>query len=260
MPGFDGEKLLHARHRHSSYDEIPFVFLTASQDSARRARLIERGAVDAIRKPFDPFDLVARLRLQLNVKRLQDTLREKNRELEAIVTYDRITGLRSRGFVGDALERELSLAKRYETPLTVLMADLDHFKLVNDRYGHLMGDSVLNLAGQLLLQCLRSTDVAGRFGGEEFLVVLPNTDAAGGEAAANRWRKSLATSALSHPSGEPVRVTASVGVAERRAGIDTADAIVSAADEALYNAKTLGRNQVVVASSRLPQIALQTAR
>lgn len=250
MPGLDGEKLLRVKASRCGGDETPFLFLTASPNAARRARLLERGAVDAIRKPFEAFDLVARLRLQLKVKQLQDELRHKNRALEEAVTTDRVTGLRSRRFVGEVLERELTLWRRHGTRLTVLMADLDHFKSVNDRYGHLAGDAVLRKAAELLMGCFRSTDVAGRFGGEEFLVVLPCTDVSGGSTAADRWRKALAESGLLLPSGERVHVTVSIGVAELEPGIETVDALVAAADGALYAAKKNGRNQVVIAANR----------
>ncbi|HVP29072.1 MAG TPA: diguanylate cyclase [Myxococcota bacterium] len=247
MPGLDGEKLLRVKEARGGVGETPFLFLTASPDPARRARLLEHGASDAITKPFDAFDLVARLRLQLKVKRLQDELREKNRMLEEASTTDCVTGLRSRRYVSEVLERELSRARRHRTPLSILMADLDHFKSVNDRFGHPAGDAVLRGAADLLREGLRKSDVAGRVGGEEFLVILPQTDRVGGRMAAERWQKPLAGTPLALPSGDTVRVTVSIGVAQLETHMETSGALVQAADAALYAAKKNGRNRIEVA-------------
>ena len=158
---------------------MPFVFLTASQDMGRRARLLEDGACDAITKPFHPMDLIARLRLHLKVKRLQDELLVKNATLARLSTVDELTGLRSRRYVSEVLSIEFQRARRYGTPLSLVMADLDHFKQVNDRFGHPGGDAVLQGVAELLLRSLRATDVGGRYGGEELLVVLPQIPARG---------------------------------------------------------------------------------
>jgi PleD family two-component response regulator len=142
MAKLDGEKLLRMKDSSPGGAHIPFIFLTASADVAQRARLLTRGASDAIEKPYHPAELVARLRLHLKVKRLQDELMLKNATLAQLSSIDGLTGLRARRFVDDVLNIEFLRARRYRTPLSVVMADVDHFKKVNDEYGHLAGENV----------------------------------------------------------------------------------------------------------------------
>jgi len=248
MPGLDGEKLLRVRDARSNGAEIPFLFLTASADTERKVRLLEDGACDTVTKPCHPAELVARLRLHLKIKRLENELREKNQMLAKESMTDAVTGLRSRRYVTEVLAIEVLRARRYRLPLTVLMADLDHFKSVNDRFGHPVGDSVLRRVSDLLRSLLRATDVAGRFGGEEFLVVLPQTDRSGALSLAERWRRSLELTALEAPDGKRIRTTVSIGVAEFMAHMARPDELVRAADDALYTAKSNGRNRIEIAS------------
>jgi diguanylate cyclase (GGDEF)-like protein len=249
MPGLDGEKLLRVRDSRSNAGEIPFLFLTASADTERKVRLLEDGACDTVTKPCHPAELIARLRLHLKIKRLQSELREKNQMLAKESMTDAVTGLRSRRYVTEVLAIEVLRARRYRLPLTVMMADLDHFKRVNDRFGHPVGDIVLRRVSDLLRSLLRATDVAGRFGGEEFLVILPQTDREGAHTLAERWRQSLELTALEAPDGKRIRTTVSVGVAEFLAHMARPDDLVQAADDALYSAKTNGRNRVALASN-----------
>jgi len=248
MPGLDGEKLLRVREARSSAGEIPFLFLTASTDTDRKVRLLENGACDTVTKPCHPAELIARLRLHLKIKRLENELREKNQMLARESMTDVVTGLRSRRYVTEVLAIEVLRARRYRLPLTVLMADLDHFKQVNDRFGHPIGDSVLRRVSDLLRSLLRGTDVAGRFGGEEFLVILPQTDREGAVTLAERWRQSLELTVLDAPGGKRIRTTVSIGVAEFMAQMARPDELVRAADTALYSAKANGRNRTEVAT------------
>ena len=249
MPGLDGDKLLLARGSQPGAANVPFVFLTASQDMGRRARLLEDGACDAIAKPFHPVDLIARLRLHLKVKRLQDELLVKNATLARLSTVDELTGLRSRRYVSEVLSIEFQRARRYGTPLSLLMADLDHFKLVNDRYGHPGGDAVLQGVAELLLRSLRVTDTGGRYGGEELLVVLPQIQAEGAMIMAERWRASVEHTAFHAPDGGSIHAEISVGVAEYATNLGHADELILAADKALYTAKQNGRNRVELYSA-----------
>jgi diguanylate cyclase (GGDEF)-like protein len=247
MPGLDGEKLLRVRDSRSNAGEIPFLFLTASADTERKVRLLEDGACDTVTKPCHPAELVARLRLHLKIKRLESELRDKNQMLAKESMTDAVTGLRSRRYVSEVLAIEVLRARRYRLPLAVMMADLDHFKRVNDRFGHPVGDTVLRRVSDLLRGLLRATDVAGRFGGEEFLVILPQTDRDGARTLAERWRQSLELASLEAPDGKRIRTTVSVGVAEFSAQMERPDDLVRAADEALYSAKASGRNRVALA-------------
>lgn len=244
MPALDGAKLVHMSRATHGW-EIPFVMLTALEDPHRRARLFLDGARDVVTKPYHPVELVARIRHNLEVVRLQRELMQKNELLERLSSTDALTGLCSRRHVEGALRVEFMRAVRYGTPLSVILADIDHFKQVNDRHGHAVGDQVLRSVGEIFRGRLRATDVAGRYGGEEFLVVLPEA-VEGARTAAERWRGDLEAQAFPLEDGELLGVTLSAGVAGYRPGMPDAEALVAAADVALYEAKARGRNRVVV--------------
>lgn len=247
MPGLDGEKLLAAQRGRSGGDELPFLFLTAQKDPDRMVRLLRNGACDIVRKPFHPAELLARLELHMRLRRLQAELRDKNATLAEISITDLVTGLRNRRYVSEFLSVELLRAARYKTPLGVLLLDLDYFKRVNDTYGHKAGDNVLQGVGERLRGCLRGTDMAGRFGGEEFLVVLPQTDLAGACILGERIRQAIAEEAFEIGSVPPIPITVSIGAAALSEGTQTAEQLVEAADAALYAAKHAGRDRVSAA-------------
>ena len=180
MPGLDGEKLLRVKESRAELRDVPLLFLTATADLGRRVRLIEDGASDSLPKPFHPSELVARIRLHLKLKRLQDELKEKNEALSRLSTTDSLTALRNRRYADEVLAIEVLRARRYRSPLAVLMADIDHFKRVNDEYGHAAGDTVLRGVAEILRATLRATDMGARYGGEEFLVILAQNDVRGG--------------------------------------------------------------------------------
>ena len=243
LPGLDGEKLLRVKQKNPDGSDIPFLFLTGTTDLDRKARLLDGGACDTIAKPFHPADLIARLKLHLKVQRLQAELRVKNEELELLSSVDGLTQLRTRRYVFEQLRIEFLRACRHGSPLSVLMADLDHFKLLNDQYGHLGGDAVLRGVGQHLNDALRATDTAGRYGGEELLVVM-QTDLVGAVTFAERWRERIESTAYGIPDGRRAHVTASIGVAEYDRTLESPDALVEIADQKLYLAKGNGRNRV----------------
>ena len=244
MPGIDGEKLLRVKDATPASRNVSFVFLTASQDLDRRIRLLEGGAADLIMKPFHPGELAARLRLHLKVKRLQDELRVKNESLARLSTTCPLTGLRTRRYAQEVLSIEFLRAHRYDSPLTVMMADLDHFKQVNDTYGHPAGDAVLRGVSSLLLSQLRATDIAGRYGGEEILVILTQTELEGAHLLAERWREAVESTGFESPAGETIQARISIGLAPYDASMKSPDDLVAAADAALYRAKDGGRNRV----------------
>lgn len=244
MPGFEAEKLLRARASNPGGSNLPFIIVTASENIDRRTRLLESGASDVVSKPFHPGDLVARLQLHLKIKRLQDELMVKNETLARLSTSDLVTGLRTRRYVSDALSIEYLRARRYDSPLSVLMADLDHFKSVNDEFGHLAGDAVLAGVSSLLLERLRATDIGGRFGGEEILVVLHQSEIEGASILAERWRESIAAARFKAPDGREIQTSVSIGVAQLSPDMKSPEDLISAADVALYQAKDAGRDQV----------------
>jgi len=244
LPGIDGEKLLRVKNSSPNGSNVPFLFITASTNHDRKARLLEDGACDTITKPFHSADLVARVHLHLKVRRLQEELLEKNAALERMSTVDGLTDLRTRRFVMDCLSIEFLRARRYETPLAVIMADLDQFKAVNDTFGHPGGDAVLRGVSQLLLDETRATDVAGRYGGEELIVLLPQNTAEGARVVAERWRSQVEEAAFGLPDGRDAKVTVSIGIADFEARFETPYDFVAAADSALYLAKQKGRNRI----------------
>lgn len=244
MPEFDGEKLLRAKQVNPGGSNIPFIFVTASEDLNRRTRLLERGASDVITKPFHGPDLAARLQLHLKVKKLQDELMVKNETLAKLSTSDSLTGLRSRRYATEVLAIEFLRARRYESPLAVIMGDLDHFKQVNDTFGHLTGDAVLRGVSEMLLSQLRETDVGGRYGGEEIFVVLHRCDVQGAAKFADRWRAAIDDHEFRSTDGVPVPVSISIGVAEFHPDMESPEDLIQAADRALYRAKDAGRNRV----------------
>lgn len=244
MPKLDGEKLLRMRGSSPGGAHIPFLFLSGSTSLQRRTRLLQDGASDAIAKPFHPPELVARVMLHLKIKRLQDELLLKNATLERLSTVDALTGLRTRRFVDEVIHVEFLRARRYGTPLALVMLDLDHFKQVNDEHGHLAGDAVLRGIGEIIRGLLRGTDVAGRYGGEEMVLVMPQNTASGAAVVAERLREAIETFRFESPEGRSFSITASFGVAESDAADETPADLVQRADQALYVAKAGGRNRV----------------
>jgi diguanylate cyclase (GGDEF)-like protein len=245
LPGLDGEKLL--RMSHSAHGrQIPFLVLTAVKDTQRTAQLLREGACDTIIKPFHSLDLIARVELHLKLQELQRELIEKNKLLEKLSTTDPLTGLRNRRFLTEILSVEFQRAQRYGTGLSILMADLDRFKRINDRHGHLAGDEMLRVLAKRLLLRLRASDVGGRYGGDEFMVILSHVDDDGGLIFAERWRAEVEETRVELGDGESIHATLSIGVANYAPAFADWGKLVAAADDALYRAKGSGRNQVAV--------------
>lgn len=250
MPDFDGEKLLAAKGQRPELADTPILFVSANRDPARKARLLERGASDTIEKPFHPAELLARLGVHLRLRQLRQELLEKNLQLEKLSVTDALTGLRNRRFAEWFLAREFERARRHGNPLSVFLADLDHFKRVNDGYGHPAGDAALRYTAAVLSHQVRKTDVAARWGGEEFLVALAQVPMEGASAFAERQRAALEAAPLSLPDGRVIELTISIGVAALASADESPEDLVAAADRALYDAKAAGRNRVWV--SRRP--------
>jgi diguanylate cyclase (GGDEF)-like protein len=244
IPGLDGDRLFRAKDASPGGSTTAFVFLIDSRDPARKARLLEAGAADAIDKPFHPDELMARLRLHLTVKWLRDELLNKNQALERLSTVDELTGLRNRRYLMEALSTEFKRARRFRTPLTLLMLDIDHFKQVNDQLGHQAGDDVLKGIAKLLVSQTRATDIVGRYGGEEIMVVLTQTGIGGARAYGEICRRAVESTPFDISDGDPVSITVSIGVAAYSHRTKVPGDLISIVDEALYRAKGNGRNRV----------------
>ncbi len=198
---------------------------------------LRRGAHDFLIEPVREAELIARVQSAGRVKILQEELVDQTTRLETQLFEDPLTHVHNRRFVFGQLEALVSGARRHGRSMAVAMVDLDHFKAVNDNYGHAIGDRVLVAAGEALQRSLRAEDVLGRLGGEEFLALLPDTDEEAAVRAAERLRAAVAD------AGGPVHVTASVGWAVLRGG-EAPDDLVRRADNTLYEAKAAGRNCV----------------
>lgn len=247
MPVMDGHSVLAALRADESLCDTPVVFLTGRTDPEEVVAGLSAGAHDYLRKPFDMAELVARVSAAARVKRLQDELRRRNEELDLVSRVDALTGLWNRRHVDEHLRTMCSAARRHGFPVNVLLFDLDHFKSINDQYGHTAGDGALRAAAASFLEHMRSEDVLGRWGGEEFLAVLPYVEVEGAAAVAERARAALEARDVHLGEGVVLTLTTSVGVDGAIGDALDADALVRVADRSLYEAKATGRNRVVVA-------------
>jgi diguanylate cyclase (GGDEF)-like protein len=256
LPDMDGLEVLRAVKARSEDQFIPVIILSVRSDLDSKVASLRIGADDFLAKPFAEAEILARCAAMLRIKQLQERLREtqrkteeQSRRLEEQSVTDALTGLKNRRFFDERLEEEFKRAQRYRDFLSLIMIDLDHFKEVNDRFGHPAGDVVLREAAALIRASIRDPDICARYGGEEFAVILPKTSMSGALAVAERVWRALAAKEYAVPpdaSGEgTVKVTASVGVAFYPAKEITAGALLlRAADEALYKAKQAGRNSI----------------
>ena len=233
MPGQDGYAVCRAIQAASAVPP-PVIFLTAHATTTARVAGLDAGAVDYIVKPFEQSELVARVRAALRTKAVRDGFVEK-------ATRDGLTGLINRREIDVRAEAAVQLAQRHGRSLSCLMTDIDHFKRINDRFGHAAGDEVLREAARRTLAACRVSDVVGRYGGEEFLLLLPETSAEDAVTTGDKLRRVLAERPF-ELDGLSIPVTASIGVAGLDAGMGAAG-LYEAADQALYRAKELGRNR-----------------
>jgi two-component system, cell cycle response regulator len=221
------------------------ILLTARDRQADMVEGLGAGADDFLTKPLNVIELTARLRSGERVIELQQRLLETQAALQHAATHDRLTGLWNRGTVVDHLDGELNRTRREGASMSVLLVDIDHFKRINDTYGHAAGDQVLCEISQRIRSELRAYDTAGRYGGEEFLVVLPGADASCARVVAERLRDIVHASPVTGESFSH-EVSVSIGVACTDAVGFELSALILVADQALYRAKAAGRNRVEV--------------
>jgi diguanylate cyclase (GGDEF)-like protein len=250
LPDMDGMVVVRDIKARLKDHFVPVILLSAKADLDSRVKGLQIGADDFLAKPFAEAEIIARCGAMLRIKKLQDELLRTKAELEIAKRAaeeqsitDGLTGLRNRRFFDERLVEEFKRAQRYTDQLSLMMIDLDHFKLVNDKYGHQAGDVVLRDTAGLIRASIRDPDIACRYGGEEFAIILPKTHLSGALSVAERiWRE---LGGKTFPVGGGLKLTGSIGIAFYPAKDITApELLVRFADEALYQAKKSGRNTI----------------
>jgi diguanylate cyclase (GGDEF)-like protein len=244
MPDMDGFKVCRLLKENAATRDIPVLFLTVDTNIIHLERAFDCGANDYIRKPVNPIELRARVRVALRDKQLVDLLKEQAR-------IDALTGLMNRAALDDALYAAASAWERTSQPAAFLMLDIDRFKEINDSFGHGVGDAVLRAVGSTIVTCCRPYDTAGRFGGDEFGVIFGQVEGPDAHCAATRLLRELRRVEVS-AAGAPIGFTASAGLASTSEfdRVFAPEELVKAADAALYRAKQEGRDRLIVAIGR----------
>lgn len=252
MPEMGGLELCRAI-RERCYDSYTYIIMLTAQDSKdEMVRGLEAGADEYLVKPVNRAELTMRLKTADRILSLESSLKKSYEEIKSLSIKDPLTKLYNRGYLDEKLVHEVKRAFRFERPLSLVMLDIDHFKIINDTFGHSIGDQVLVECAWLLNTAVRNEiDWVARYGGEEFVIVLPETPLSGALCAAERFRTRLASCVIA-AAGSELRVTASFGVASftpvsQREDLSVAAALLERADMCLYQAKKKGRNRVVSA-------------
>jgi two-component system cell cycle response regulator len=241
MPGLSGIETL--QHLRQKKHYVSVMFISGSSDTESVIKGLDSGADDYMPKPFDPLELLARVRTQLRIKDLNDQLRQANEKLKELVDTDDLTGLFNMRSIYQRLESEIERCRRFDRPVCVVMMDMDHFKNVNDGHDHLFGSFVISEVGRIIKSTIRSIDIAARYGGDEFLIALTETNETGAAQFCERLRKQIEKTHFINGKDE-IKKTISLGFAiiEPFDKVTDAKTLVRTADHALYEAKAAGRN------------------
>lgn len=238
MPEMDGFEVCRCLKADKESKDIPIIFITAKTDEDSIEKAYELGGSDYVTKPFLPRELLARVKKELYI---QDIITE----LKTLASSDPMTRLYNRRYFNNISQHILGLAQREKQSLSLIMLDIDHFKKINDTYGHKSGDEVIISLANLMLNQQRQSDIICRYGGEEFVMLLPNTPLADATQIAEKLRRKIATQSIKSQTGDTIFFTISAGTAS--VNLKTEDTIEKAlhrADEALYQAKNSGRNRI----------------
>lgn len=252
LPDIDGNEVCRFLKHIESTRFIPIIALTVKGSLAERISGLDAGADDYLPKPFSEEELLAKIYANLRRKAFQDELSRMNKQLlevltkvEVFASTDSLTELFNRRYCENVLEKALNLTFRYQTPNAFLMIDIDKFKEVNDRFGHQAGDVCLKEIADIIRSCVRNVDTVGRWGGEEFVVLLPQTKKENAVPPASRILNSISNNKF--PS-YPDRITVSIGIAGiPDQSIDSMEKLITAADHAMYEAKVTGGNKIELA-------------
>ena len=246
MPGISGLETLSLVRRREEH--VGVILVSGNSDIEDVIKGLDSGADDYITKPFNPYELMARVRTQLRIKSLTDDLSEANLKLQALVEIDDLTGLYNMRSMYQRIDLEINRSRRLSTGICIVMMDMDHFKRVNDDHDHLFGSFVLQHVGKIIKENVREVDYGARYGGDEFMVVLSSTDYDGAETFCERVRDKIEN--YDFNNGEhTIDLTASIGYAvyfpaENKAEQLTSQEVLKWADKALYECKEKGRNRI----------------
>lgn len=251
LPDLDGNEVARWLKVNNDTKGIPIIALTVKGSIQEKVLGLESGADDYLSKPYSEQELNARIYSCMRTKALQDELKEKNRQLEQVLAKvemlaitDPLTEIYNRRYFETTIEREFIMSKRYNSPLSCLMIDIDYFKKINDEFGHRIGDIVLKQVAMLIKNCIRQADTIARWGGEEFIILLPNTKKENTQGITSRILESVSVHKFPE-IGRPI--TVSIGAAGiPNPEIDNPEKLINISDLALYQAKAKGRNRVEV--------------
>jgi len=245
MPTIDGFKLAKMLKGNDPERFVPIILITGLGDIESKRRGMASGADDFLTKPVSPVELQIRVSAMLRIKELTDQIQAANEKLAELAATDPLTRLKNRRVIYEHLEREFARARRYDHPLAVFMMDIDHFKNVNDSFGHNVGDEVIKLVADVLRASTRETDLVGRYGGEEFIVLAPETDSSAARVFAERIRASVAGATDARQDMPACTISIGIATTETVKAAQFED-LIHLADEALYEAKRAGRNRCAV--------------
>jgi two-component system cell cycle response regulator len=247
---FDGLRLCAQLRSLDKTRVLPILVMVGPDDSQRLMRGLDLGVNDYLVRPVDKNEMMARVRTQIRRKRFADRLRDNVQLTIEMAITDGLTGLYNRRYLERHLATLVAHALARGKPLSLLALDIDYFKSVNDGFGHAAGDDVLREFARRIRKAVRNIDLACRLGGEEFVVAMPDTDAALSLLVGERLRQKIASDPFVIPgSGQKLTVTVSIGVSSLQSAEDTPEALLKRADDALYQAKRDGRNRVVTAAA-----------
>jgi two-component system, cell cycle response regulator len=244
MPALDGLGLIQLIRANTQKNYTYIILLTAMDDIDNVVIGLESGADEYLTKPCNNRELIARVASGMRIIKLEEQFTQTRRQLEILAMHDSLTSLYNRRAIEEYAEAEFNRLNRKENPLSVIMLDIDHFKNINDQYGHKAGDHALRQVAQVLTEDLRKYDRVGRWGGEEFILILPDISPQQAMAVAERIRAQVASLKIYLEENEPFSVQASLGVASNNGQFPSLSKLIDAADQALYHAKEEGRNRV----------------
>ena len=266
MPDVDGMTLVRFYRANHSTKDIPIIVLSSKEDPKIKSEAFNFGASDYLVKLPDPIELIARIRAHAKnyimqterdaaffaLREMKKKLEQSNRQLKTLSMRDGLTNISNRRHFDEELDEQIKIAEQTQGPLSLILIDIDHFKLYNDSYGHQQGDDCLiTVAKALNDECKKEGDMAARYGGEEFVILLPNTKEIDAQAIADRTRKTVEELKLEHNASDTsnyVTISLGVGTLAAKEKLD-AKGLIERADQALYKAKENGRNQVTLAST-----------